>query len=153
MHRSLAPLLLVALVSGCRGGASGPSTARKMGPTLTRLTSQTTDPALPKEQREAYWERMKGRILTATGKVVSVSDSILLECPLELEVGQPAPPVETACVRAFPEERYVSALPMFKKDQPLRVQGVLTVREERPEGDGSGCRVLFEVREARILIR
>ena len=145
MTRLLTLLPLCLLLAGCRPAGSRSARAARMGPSLGRLTAKLLDPATSEAQKQEYWRAAKGRLLRANGEIVSVGDSVLIECPPEKERK------ETVCVRAYPEPRFAGALTTVKPGQKLGALGELTGWS--PGGARSTCAATFEVRNARLYSR
>lgn len=150
----LGAVLMVVLgtlgVNGCGPAARSEAASRalKVGPGLERLDEKLFRARLPEAERQAYWTEHQGKLVSATGHLVRVTEdrSILLRCPPKTPEGR------TVLVQAYVAEDLHTALPMMKAGQFLTLQGLLS--EWDPEADALKSEApAFVLRKARIRIR
>ncbi len=137
-------------VSGCRPVARSEAASRalKIGPGLERLDGKLFGSQLSEAEKQAYWSEHQGKLVSATGNVVRVTEdrSILLRCPLKAPVGR------MVLVQAYVGEDLHTALPMMKSNQYLTLQGLLS--EWNPDAEAPKSETpAFVLRKARIRIR
>ena len=111
-------LLLPALTVGCDGPGKGGDTAPIVGPKLERLVQQVHSATLPAAEKTAYWRKMQGRIVSATGTIIALPDPLVLRCEMEKTK-------EIIFVQATLAERRRADLQVLKMDQYLTLTGLL----------------------------
>jgi hypothetical protein len=111
-------LIIAGTLTGCDGPGKGGPIAPIVGPKLERLVSQMRSSALSDAEKETYLRKMHGRLVSATGNVVSNSGVVVLDCELEKTH-------EHVFARAELKPEKMQDLPGLKPKQYITVTGLL----------------------------
>jgi hypothetical protein len=145
-----ASLLLCAALAGCRPGpatGAAPGSRRlKVGPSLDRLAQVLNDRSKAAPEKEAYWDSVKGTLVSARGRVVAVAAD-------RVKVEQAVKSGETVRVTAYPRETDAAYLASVREGQELRVQGEIGGKGRSRGTSDSPEMLLFELRSATIRLR
>jgi hypothetical protein len=142
---SLALMLIAATLTGCDGPNQGGPTAPIVGPKLERLVSQMRSGTLSDAEKEAYLRKMHGRLVSATGNVVSKAGVVVLDCELEKTH-------EHVFARAELKPEKMQDLSILKPKQYLTMTGLLD-GPAAPSADYGTEKQPIRLRECFIRIR
>jgi hypothetical protein len=133
------------VIGGCDGPGKGGPTAPIVGPKLERLVSQVRSTTLSDAEKEAYLRKMHGRLVSATGNVVSKTGVVVLDCEMEKSH-------EHVFARAELKPEKMQDLTILKPKQYLTVTGLLD-GPTKPTPDIGTMQQPIRLRDCFIRIR